>query len=392
MPSVTLTKKFVAELCHSEPFLRIKLYFDTEIKGFLLEHRKGGGLTFYFRYRDSSKKIRLYRLGPHPDISLDEAREAAYKVKEILAKGGDPKWDLPKMERMPTFAEFVNDHFVPYIRIHKRSYFMDECLLKNHLLPMFADFPLDQVRKQHVMDLQSKGISDGYAPGTVNRWVILLRYIFNCAIKWELYGLTRNPTKGVDLLEENNQHGRYLTQQEVMRLFAVLDAYPSKQIANVIKLLLYTGARKREILDARWENLDLANRVLKVPISKSGKPRFIVLSDVAVDLLRTIPRRPDVPWIFYNPKSLKPVCSFFAAWNSIRKKAGIPELRVHDLRHSFASFLVISGHSLYEVQKLLGHYDPKVTMRYAHLSQQALTEVTNSVAKFLTQMPDEGIR
>jgi integrase len=323
---------------------------------------------------------------------LDEARETAYKVKEVLAKGGDPKSDLPKTERMPTFGEFVNDNFVPYIRIHKRSHLMDECLLRNHLLPMFADLPLDQVRKQHVINLQSNGITNGYAPGTVNRWVILLRYIFNCAIKWELYGLTRNPTKGVDLLDENNQHGRYLTQQEVMRLFAVLDAYPSKQIANVIKLLLYTGARKREILDARWENLDLANRVLKVPISKSGKPRFIVLSDVAVDLLRTIPRRPDVPWIFFNPKSLKPVSSFFAAWNSIRKKAGIPELRVHDLRHSFASFLVISGHSLYEVQKLLGHYDPKVTMRYAHLSQQALTEVTNSVAKFLTQPIDEGIQ
>ncbi len=388
MPCVTITKRFISELSAAEPCLRLQLFFDTEIKGFLLEYRKGGGMTFYFRYRDDAKKIRLLRLGRYPDISLDLAREQAFKLKTLRAQGGDPKWAFKRVVRMPSFAEFVNEKFVPFIRIHKRSHYMDECLLKNHLLPAFAEYPLDRISKQEVIDLQSRGIAAGYAPGTVNRWVVLLRYIFNCAIKWEFYELSKNPTKGVDLLEENNQRGRYLTQQEVMRLFEVLDQYPNKQIANVIKLLLYTGARKREILDARWENLDLANRVLKVPLAKSGKPRFIVLSDAAVEIFSQIPRRPDVPWIFFNDKTLKPISSFFATWDKIRNKIGIAELRVHDLRHSFASFLVISGHSLYEVQKLLGHYDPKVTMRYAHLSPQALTQVTNSVAKFLQQSPE----
>jgi integrase len=193
----------------------------------------------------------------------------------------------------------------------------------------------------------------------------------------------KNPTSGVDLLADNGARERYLSKQEVKNLFDVLNKNRNVQVGQVIKLLLYTGARKREILDAKWEFIDFEARVLTVPLSKSGKPRYISLSDSAVDLLNSLPREKDVPWVFFNPKTKKPLVSIFCAWDSIRKKAGIPEVRIHDLRHSFASFLVNSGRSLYEVQKLLGHYDPKVTMRYAHLSQSGLVDAVNSVNHFI---------
>lgn len=153
------------------------------------------------------------------------------------------------------------------------------------------------------------------------------------------------------------------------------------QVGQIIKLLLYTGARKREILDARWENVDLKKRTLLVPLSKSGKPRRVTLSDAAVALLRSLPRTRSVPWVFFNPKTGKPPVSIFSAWDSIRKSVGLKDVRLHDLRHSFASFLVNNGRSLYEVQKLLGHHDPKVTMRYAHLATKTLVDATNVVAK-----------
>jgi integrase len=160
----------------------------------------------------------------------------------------------------------------------------------------------------------------------------------------------------------------------------------------VIRLLLYTGARKREILDARWDEIDFNRRMLTVPAerSKSKKPHHIPLSDAALELLQSLPRQDDIPWVFFNPKTKKPPVSIFYAWNTIRNRVGMPELRLHDLRHSYASFLVNAGRSLYEVQKLLGHHDPKVTMRYAHLSPQAMLEAVNVVGNVVGRRPVVG--
>jgi len=101
--------------------------------------------------------------------------------------------------------------------------------------------------------------------------------------------------------------------------------------------------------------------------------------DAAIELLQSLPRQDDIPWVFFNPRTGKPPVSIFYAWDTIRRRVGIPELRIHDLRHSYASFLVNAGRSLYEVQKLLGHHDPRVTMRYTHLSPQAMLEAVNVV-------------
>ena len=383
MPIATLTKKFIASLGDVPAEKRIRLYFDTEIKGFTLESRTGGGKTFYFRYRDHNKKIRMERLGKIEEISLDEAREKAFQVRRLVREGGNPKVELHKFSIFPTFSEFIELSYLPYIRIHKRSAWMDETLLNNHILPIFADYRLDRIKRRDIIAMQTLSVNKGFAAGTCNRWLILMRYIFNCAIRWEVLEPNKNPTSGVDLLADNGARERYLSKQEVKNLFDVLDKNRNVQVGQVIKLLLYTGARKREILDAKWEFIDFEARVLTVPLSKSGKPRYISLSDSAVDLLNSLPREKDVPWVFFNPKTKKPLVSIFCAWDSIRKKAGIPEVRIHDLRHSFASFLVNSGRSLYEVQKLLGHYDPKVTMRYAHLSQSGLVDAVNSVNHFI---------
>jgi integrase len=173
-------------------------------------------------------------------------------------------------------------------------------------------------------------------------------------------------------------------------LFEELDNNRNVQVAQVVRLLLYTGARKREVLDARWEHVDFDRRLLTVPLSKSGRPRYIPLSDASIELLRGLPRVDDIPWVFFNPKTRKPPVSIFYAWDSIRAKVGLKEVRLHDLRHSFASFLVNSGRSLYEVQRLLGHHDPKMTMRYAHLSPGALIEAANVVGNMVVKSRSEA--
>ena len=150
-------------------------------------------------------------------------------------------------------------------------------------------------------------------------------------------------------------------------------------------MLLLTGARKREAMDAKWDCIDWNRRIWKIPISKSGKARYVPLSDGALLVLRQ--RRFEVadgcPWIFPNPDSGEPYRCINNSWDTARRRAGMPELRIHDLRHSFASFLINNGRSLYEVQKILGHSSAKMTERYAHLAHDTLLAATNAASLVL---------
>lgn len=380
MPIQTITLSLLSSITKGNPPSRgVVCYFDTELKGFCLEQRPSGGMTYYFRYRDHEKLIRLIKIGQVKEIDLSAARVKAYEIKALINEGGDPKLEYKRLQNFPTFGEFIAERYLPFIKVRKRSAWMDETLLRNHLLPIFSAYRLNRIKRADIIKMHHAAKAKGFADGTCNRWLILMRFIFNCAIRWEVLPLGANPCNGVELFADNGARERYLTAEEVGRLFEVLDNSANVQLAKIVKLLLFTGARKREVLDARWEFVDLDKRVLKVPLSKSGKPRFIPLSDAAVELIKSLPSMPNVPWLFFNPKTKKPLVSVFCAWNTVRKAAGIPELRMHDLRHSFASFLVNSGRSLYEVQRLLGHYDPKVTMRYAHLSQDSLVDAVNVV-------------
>ncbi|MEG2140087.1 MAG: site-specific integrase [Bilophila sp.] len=270
-----------------------------------------------------------------------------------------------------------------YAMEHKRRWTTDEVNLRLHVLPYIGFLRLDRIRKTHIIALQQDLRGKGYSPGTCNRIMSMVRFIFNQAIRWDVLAPGSNPVAGIQAYEDNGARERFLTEAEVIRLFAELEKNKNIQVGQVIKLLLYTGARKREILDARWEHIDFQRRILLVPLSKSGKPRKITLSDVAVSLLQSLPREEGIPWVFFNPKTRKPPVSIFSAWDTIRRNVGLRDVRLHDLRHSFASFLVNSGRSLYEVQKLLGHHDPKVTMRYAHLATKSLVEAVNVVGRLL---------
>jgi integrase len=151
----------------------------------------------------------------------------------------------------------------------------------------------------------------------------------------------------------------------------------------IIPMLLLTGARKREVLDARWEDMDLARQFWRIAFTKSGRERHVPLSAAAITLLNQIPKQGE--YIFANPKTNKPFKSFYVSWDTARKAAGLEGLRVHDLRHSFASFLVNAGCSLYEVQKLLGHASIAMTQRYSHLSQDSLMRAVSCAEVYLEQ-------
>lgn len=214
-----------------------------------------------------------------------------------------------------------------------------------------------------------------------------LRYIFNLARRWNVFDRTSaNPTLGITLAHEEHRE-RFLTSEETQRLLFCLSEDHDQLATDAILLLLLTGARRSEITQAKWENLDLRRRTLLVPRSKSGKPRKIILNGHAVSLFRSIQRTGGNPFVFPLPSTGRPPTTLFRQWHRIRCKAGLPDLRLHDLRHSFASFLVNKGVSLYVVQGLLGHTQIRTTQRYAHLDQQTLLSAAEVVSGYLQEAP-----
>ena len=220
-------------------------------------------------------------------------------------------------------------------------------------------------------------------PGTANRLLIMMRYMFNLAIRWEIPNVTANPTAGVPLFEENNIKERYLSSDEAQTLYDTILVSKNKMLQYIVPMLILTGARKREVLDSKWADIDLDKKRWRIPTTKSGKARHVPMSDGAIRLLNSTPRIPDCPWVFPNPDTKRPYVSVFYSWDTARKKAGLADVRMHDLRHSFASLLVNSGRTLYEVQHLLGHTQVKTTQRYAHLSQDTLLAASNAASSAL---------
>lgn len=280
---------------------------------------------------------------------------------------------------MPTFERFVRERYLPYVKTYKRSWETDESLLRIHLFPKFGKKHLDQITQAEIMTLHQDQLAAGAAPASANRLVILMRYIFNLALEWNIPGVQANPTKGIPLVEENNKRERYLTHEELKELSKAVRESENLMLKPIISMLILTGARKSEVLNARWEDVDLKQRLWRIPFTKSGKPRTVPLSDGAVAVLQEVPQVEGCQYIFANPDTGKPFNSIYRSWDTARKKAGLPDLRIHDLRHCFASFLINAGRTIYEVGELLGHTQIKTTMRYAHLANETLLEAVNTV-------------
>jgi integrase len=294
--------------------------------------------------------------------------------------GDSPAETKAALKKVPTLSEFATSRYLPYVKGYKRSWDTDDSVLRNHILPEFGSLHLDDITQQSIIAFHHGMRAKGYAPATANRIVIMVRYMFNLAKKWNIEGSEKNPAVGIKLLEENNKRERYLSAEEVQRLNDAIHKSENSQLKYIIALLLLTGCRKRELLDAQWEHFDLDRCTWRIPISKSGKARHVPLSNDVLLLLGKLPRFENCPYIVPNPQTLLPFKSIFYSWDTARKQSGLEDVRLHDLRHSFASFLVNAGRSLYEVQNILGHSQLITTQRYAHLSQETLLDATNAAA------------
>lgn len=390
MPKLQLTPSLVSNAHCPADRKRLDM-FDIQTKGLVLEVRESGGKTYYLRYQNQRGRTRQLRLADAKDVSLSQARALADKARNKIAMGEDPCDEKAVLRKVPTFGQFVADQYLPYVKTYKRSWDTDISLLKNHLLPRFENRYLDTIVRQDIIKMHHDRRASGAAAGSANRLLIMMRYIFNLAIRWDAPGIKANPCAGVPLLEVNNKKERYLSVDEAQRLYEAVRASENTMLQYIVPMLILTGARKREVLDAQWQDFDLARRIWRIPMSKSGKSRYVPLGDGAMTVLSTMPRSMKCEWAFANPQTNKPFVSVFCAWNTARKNAGLADVRMHDLRHSFASLLVNSGRTLYEVQQILGHTQVKTTQRYAHLSQDTLLDAANAATRAVGSVMLPGV-
>ena len=366
-----------AELLHLE-------VFDSEVVGFYIDALRSGRKSYRLRFRNNTL-LKIITLGSYPNIKTEQARTLA---KDFLLKvrQGKVATTIPDSVAMMglSIEDFFNSNYLPYVKSYKRSWKTDASMIKNHIVPKLGSFHMHKVTPPVVAVFLDLMKSEGYALGTCNRALVMLRYGFELALKWKVEGLDSNPLKEIKNLVFDNKIERYLTSEQTQELMQSIQESKNEQLQFIVLFLIYTGARKREVLDAKWLDIDWQRNSWRIPKTKSGKIRHVPLSTGAMVVLDKLKARfklklIDQAYIFENPTTGLPYVSFFYSWDNARTRAGLKDFRIHDLRHSFASCLVNAGRSLYEVQELLGHADIKTTSRYAHLSRERLVAAVEVV-------------
>jgi integrase len=309
-------------------------------------------------------------------VTIDAVRKRASEIRAEASLRGDPAGDRDKLKAVPTFASFVEDRYLPFAKERLRSYRDHESFYRLRLKARWGKRRIDEIKPHHVIELQDALRREGLSNATVNRYTAFVRRLFSLAGRWQLLEGSRNPAQHAEMRLEHHRE-TYLKEVEIRTLFKALGAEENKVAAGVIALLAATGARRGEAMAARWEHIDVDRRIWTVPVSKSGRRRHIPLSDGALLVLGRLSRVEGSPWVFPG-RDGKQIGCVRKAWCRIKASAGLPaDLRIHDLRHTFASMLVARGRSLQEVQLLLGHSGSAMTLRYAHLQPSQLIEAAN---------------
>ena len=377
-----------------------KVHYDTEVKGFGCRVTAADARSFILNYRTRSGLERRYTIGRFPNWKTDAARKEARNLKAQIDLGGDPVAALTSMRDAPTVADlckrYEKEHLPkkrPSSQVDDQSMINNDILgsnLKNKKVAEVTFSDIDALHRKITEDT----VSRKSAPYRANRVVALVSKMFGLAVRWGMR--SDNPAKGIERNQEVKRH-RYLDAKEIKNLPAALDGYKDQQAANIVRLLLLTGARRNEVQTMRWVDLDLAEGNWTKPgaTTKQKTVHRVPLSAPAIQLLMEIRLQAAV-----EAKLKKREVSEFmfpsmgghrveikAQWAEICEAAGIVGARIHDLRHTYASVLASAGLSLPVIGALLGHTQIQTTMRYAHLFDDPLRQATERAAAIVTVQP-----
>ena len=407
--SRNLHARLTDELIHATPAPakgEVRLW-DVDFKAFLVRIWPSGRRSFCVRYR-RSRAPEIYTIGTFGSPWTTEA--ARKKATEVFFQYADS--EMPARERKSgqtmTVTELCERYFAegPLTKIGKRqsSWRLDIANLTRHVQPLLGKRVAADLKRMEVAAML-RDITNGATAGdirTIKQGVARVRggaaaaervlTSFRAMLNWAVAQdyLADNPARGLRLPKPPMKE-RFLTDEEARRLLTLLDAGVrswtlNPQHACLIRLLLLTGARKAELMNLRWEEIDLQRRRLVLPPerSKAGRHsgyRRIPLSGVAIKLLAEIPRGKS-EFVFPADRSgLKPMTGIQKVWDHIRREANLGEMRLHDLRHSFASFAIANGENIVHIASVLGHTSTRMTERYLHLRDDDVVALADRTAQ-----------
>ena len=359
------------------------MVWDTRIAGFGVRVRPSGHKSYVY-HRHADGQSRKFTLGPVALGSVDEARCDCMEVWGRMQSG--ERAEGVDDAQAPLFRDFVAGSWraACYEPCKPSTKTSKDWALNNQLLPIFGDLPLDKIDRTGVIRW-----FEGYsarAPGGANSALLVFRQIMNHAIARG--HIETNPTRG---LKRNPRPKltRFLSREEIGRLHEVLDLYEPRRPscraqADIIRLLLLTGCRSGEILKLRWREVD--GDTLELEDSKTG-PRQVLLSPEARAIIER-QSRSGSPWVFPSPVNPARTRVDLSLWKKVRKLAGIEDVRLHDLRHTFASQAAMQGIPLPVVARLLGHAQVQMTLRYAHVSDRDVEAAAERIGGVMAGIMD----
>lgn len=379
MPVLKLLEKNIKNLNCPEDKSRVE-YCCEDLPGFYVEVRRTEGKSYYYRYKDASRKTCHQKIGRTTDITLVEARKRAKTLKAEIALGADPRGEEKARLAVLTFSEFFEQHYLPYVKPRKRSWKRDYELYRLRIKAVFGHKRLNEITRQQVQSFHTALKEEGLAAATCNHHIKLMKHALNLAIDWGM--LDKNPVARVPMFYEDNKLEHYMDDVELNRLLTVLHTDENRPICQIALFLLSTGCRLNEVLSAKWSDVDMSKGIftIRATNAKSKKLRGVPLNESAIEILNQLDAQGKFEYLFVNRLTGMPYRNIHKVWHRLREKAGLKHLRLHDLRHQYASFLVNSGRTLYEVQQIFGHSTSLVTQRYSHLSTKVLNEAAQSAS------------
>ena len=358
------------------------VYWDTRLKGFGVRVYPSGSKVYVVQCRGPGGAKRV-AIGRHGVIATDQARRRATLMLARIKAGIAPSSaHQARPERGPTVAELAERYFREHVAAHCKpnTAKTHSYLVERHILPAFGKLPLAALDRRHVSDLHYKLRN---TPTTANEAIATLSRMLNRAEVWGLAPAGGNPCRHV-VKYKQHRHERFLTEREFRRLGRTLTALETEgrvpvHAAAALRLLMLTGCRCNEILTLRWDEVYPDANEIRLRDSKTG-PRVVALSPAAGRVLAGLPRGAGNPWVIAGRRPGTRLTHIAYYWYLVREPAGLGDVRLHDLRHSFASRALALGESLPMIGKLLGHTRMHTTARYAHLARDSIRESAARVA------------
>lgn len=369
--------------------------FDQEQTGFAVNITHKGSMSYVIVYRDAQGVQHQEKLAAVGDISANAARAMAKAclAEVALSKGSSIG---PRRKSCPTMDEFFFSTYLPMVKNQGRSYETHASIYRNHVQQEFGKKRLDEVSGADIVEfntrLRQKLVAGGrwktqtdkrLADATVKRILILVRHVFNEAIRDKSNILKENPTHALKLTTVRKVKGKFLSAAQLAALMSAAAKSGNKCLPDILLVMGTTGLRRENVLAMRWEWLDDARGTLTIPAEadKARKGFVLHLSTGVLNLLCERRKAVQGPWVFPNPKTGKPFSSCREAWVTARNMANLHGLRMHDLRHTYASMMLDSGADIVDVQRALGHTQLKTTAVYLHLTEGRKRATANAAAQ-----------